>query len=305
MIVVSVIIYAMKRNLLYSLVISLFVLSACSKPTATPAPTQPPVTPTAEASPTPTQLPLALRVNGEGILITEYEAELARLQMAVEETGKQMTAEEQRQMVLDNLTDELLLAQAAQQAGFSVSDEELQARIDKLVSEIGGADKLTEWQAKYLFTEESFITYLKRSVLVAWQRDQITDAVPLTADQVHARQLIYQDEADANAALAALQGGTAFTQLAEAQDPVLGGELGWFPQGTLTQPVVEEALFALQPGEFTAVIKSEIGYHIVQMLEREPDHPLSVEARRMLQEKALDQWLTEKRAVSTIEVLVP
>lgn len=287
------------------MIVVLFLFSGCNTATPTVVITEVPTTPTVEASPTPTQIPMALLVNGEGITFTEYDSELTRLQMALEETGKQMTADEQKTTILTNLTDELLLAQTAQQAGFSVSDDDLQARIDKLVNEIGGVDKLTEWQTQYNYTDESFRAYLNRSILVAWQRDQITDAVPATADQVHARQLIFQDEADANEAYTALMGGVAFSKLAETQDPVLGGDLGWFPKGTLTQPVVEDAVFALQPGGFTAVIKSDIGYHIVELIERESDHPLSVEARRMLQEQALKQWLVDRRATSTIETFVP
>ena len=72
----------------------------------------------------------------------------------------------------------------------------------------------------------------------------------------------------------------------------------------LTQPNVEEAVFALQPGEYTEVIKSNIGYHIVYVIEREAEHKLSIESRRMLQEKALQAWLEAARATSTIEILV-
>jgi len=77
------------------------------------------------------------------------------------------------------------------------------------------------------------------------------------------------------------------------------------PARHLTQPVVEEAVFALQPGQYTAVIKSDIGFHIVFLVERDAEHPLSVEARRMLQEKALADWLTQQKAASTIQILVP
>ncbi|HPS42285.1 MAG TPA: SurA N-terminal domain-containing protein [Anaerolineaceae bacterium] len=281
---------------------------SCSKPTAIPTESPLAITPTTELTPvppTPTQVPMAILVNGEGIPLADYEADLTRLQMALQETGKSMTPEEQKQTVLDNYTDELLLAQAASQAGYAVSDADLQARIDKIIAEIGGAEKLGEWQSTYGYSDDSFRVYLKRSLLAAWQRDKIADAVPTTADQVHARQLIYQSEVEATAAYTDLQAGTPFSDLSKEQDPVLSGDLGWFPRGTLTQPVVEEAVFALQPGQYTAVIKSDIGFHIVFLVERDAEHPLSVEARRMLQEKALADWLTQQKAASTIQILVP
>jgi len=86
---------------------------------------------------------------------------------------------------------------------------------------------------------------------------------------------------------------------------VLGGDLGWFPRGMLTQPEVEEAVFAMQVGETSEIIKSSLGYHIINVIERTAEHPLSTEARMMLQETALNDWLAAARTASTIEILVP
>ncbi len=248
---------------------------------------------------------MALKVNGEGILLTEYEADIARLQMALTETGKEMTADQQKERVTNNFIDELLLEQAAIQAGHDISDGELKQRIDTLVNDIGGQDKFDEWMAKNGYTADTFSSALKRSILVAWQRDQIIGSVPDTADQVHAQQLLYQDENEANQALSQIKSGTDFQTLAKEQDPTLAGDLGWFPKGTLTQPEVEEAAFALQPGETSDVIKSSIGYHIIRVIERDAEHPLSIEAQRKLQELKLDEWLQASRDVSKIEILIP
>lgn len=292
------------------LFLAVLLLAGCDTPaTVAPTeviPTQPEPTLTEEVVlPTEPELPMALKVNGEGILLTEYEAELVRLQSALVEVGEEMTPEEQKQRVLDNLVDGLLLSQAAAESGFTVTEAEVQSRIDRMVADLGGMEKLVEWQTLYGYTDETFRASLTRSIAVAWQRDEIINAVPQTAEQIHARQLIYQTEGNANEALIELNNGVDFTQLAEAQDPILKGDLGWFPRGFLTQPVVEEAVFALQPGQTTGVIKSDIGYHIVNVLERVTDHPLSIEARLMLQEKALTEWLDQARESSNIEVLVP
>jgi len=292
------------------LFLAVLLLAGCDTPaTVAPTeviPTQPEPTLTEEVVlPAEPELPVALKVNGEGILLTEYEAELVRLQSALVEVGEEMTPEEQKQRVLDNLVDGLLLSQAAAESGFTVTEAEVQSRIDRMVADLGGMEKLVEWQTLYGYTDVSFRASLTRSIAVAWQRDEIINAVPQTAEQIHARQLIYQTEGNANEALIELNNGVDFTQLAEAQDPILKGDLGWFPRGFLTQPVVEEAVFALQPGQTTGVIKSDIGYHIVNVLERETEHPLSIEARLMLQEKALTEWLDQARESSNIEVLVP
>lgn len=291
-----------KLNFYLILIILMLAASGCTKATPTSTPTNAPVQNTVE--PSATSVPLALQVNGEGILQSEYDAQIARLQMALSETGTEMTPEQQKERITGNLIDELLLSQAATAAGFSVSDAELAQRISTLISDIGGQDKFNEWLSTYNYTEESFQNELRRSILVAWQRDQIIESVPQTADQVHAYQLLYQDMDNASAALNQIKAGTDFSTLAEAQDPTLGGDLGWFPQGTLTQPEVEAVAFTLEPGQISDVIESSIGYHIIKVAERDAEHPLSTEARRKLQELKLDEWLKTSREASTIEIFV-
>lgn len=300
----------MKFRRLFVLMLFLLLLPvACEKvPGVTPTslvPTQEPVEATVTTAPTETTLPMALLVNGEGILITEFDAEMMRLQSALTELSMEMTPEDQKTRIIDNFIDELLLAQAAAAAGHSVSDEDVQARLDQLVIDMGGMEILLEWQSANYYTDESLRVALKRQMYAAWQRDTIAEAVPLTAEQIHARQLFYKNEANAVIALKQLEDGVEFSTLADQQDPTLGGDLGWFPRGMLTQPEVEEAVFALQPGETTGIIASSLGYHIVNVIEREPDHPLSTEARLMLQKAALEEWLAAARQNSIIELLVP
>jgi hypothetical protein len=246
---------------------------------------------------------LALKVNGESITLTDFNAALKRLQEAQQSINQSGSEAEQKATVTENLVSELLLAQAAVQAGQTVDDAALQQRIDALAAEIGGAEKLLEWQQRYGYTPDSFRSDLRRSILAAWQRDQIINAVPTTADQVHARQILVLDEDNATYAYADLQTGTEFGTLAYAYDPQLGGDLSWFPVWGLTQQNVADAAFALQPGEYSEVIKSAIGYHIVFVIERDANHILSVNAHRLLQEKTLQDWLSAAKAASTIEIL--
>jgi parvulin-like peptidyl-prolyl isomerase len=291
----------MKRYL-FPILMMLIMLTACNQATPTAAPTEAP-TPTL-LPPTPTSLPMALRVNGDGILLSDYQAELTRLQQAQIELDQATTPEEQRDRIVNNYVDLLLLAQAAGQNGFSLDDATLQARLDKLAADAGGAEQLSAWQAANGYTADSFKAALRLEITAVWQRDQIINAVPTTAEHIHALQILYQDEANALDALQKLKDGTNFAELALKVDPTTGGELGWFAAGTLTQPAVDEAAFALQAGQYSEVIKSEFGYHIIYVVDRDPQHPLSVDGRRVLQEAALAKWLEAARAASSIEVLV-
>jgi parvulin-like peptidyl-prolyl isomerase len=290
----------MKRYL-FPILMMLIMLTACNTATPTAAPTE---LPTATLEPTPIPLPMAVVVNGEGVLLSDYQAELARLQQAQTELGQITTPEEQRDRIINNYVDLLLLAQAASQNGFSLDDATLQARLDKLAVDAGGAEQLSAWQAANGYTADTFKTALRLEITAVWQRDQIINTVPTTAEQIHALQILVQDEANALDALQKLKDGTNFAELALLYDRTSGGDIGWFAAGTLTQPEVDAAVFALQIGQYTEVIKSALGYHILYVVDREPEHPLSVDGRRILQEAALAKWLEAARAASSIEVLV-
>jgi len=277
----------------------LFVLSACgSNPeTAIATPTE---IPTASA----TSIPLALTINGKVITQSDFEAEVARYQAAQSAIGNTPTTEDTAQAVLEEMIDQTLLAQGAAEAGFVVDDAILQNRIDSLAAQVGGPEALNEWISANGYTQETFRLALASSIAAAWMRDQIIATVPSTAEQVHVRQILFYNLNDAQEAMDILNAGYEFDTLATSYDPVAKGELGWFPRGYLPEPAIEEAVFALQPGEYSGIVESSVGFHILKVIERDANHTLSPDAYLAMQSLALENWLQEQRAQSTI-ILAP
>lgn len=247
-------------------------------------------------------MPAAALVNGEPILLADFQAELRRFRQAQEAEGRPFNEGEARQVVLDALINEMLLAQAAHQAGFQATDALVQSRIEALTAQLGGQDAILNWMSTYGYDEVSFRRALQRSIEAAWMRDQIVAKVPAEAEQVHAQQILFYNEQEAQLAWQVLQNGTAFEDLARQYDPLTAGDLGWFPRGYLLEPVVEEAAFNLKPGEYSGVLKSETGFYLVKVLDRAL-HPLSPQARRLLQQKALQEWLQQRREQSQIQII--
>jgi peptidyl-prolyl cis-trans isomerase C len=197
------------------------------------------------------------------------------------------------------------LAQAATQAGHPVDDAAVQARLVQLASEAGSDQALADWQNKNGYTADSFKAALKIQMTAAWQHDQIISAVPVTADQVHARQILVFDAALADSIEQKLSSGSDFATLALQYDPQTGGDLGWFPKGYLVQPEVEAAAFSLEAGKYSQVIHSKIGYHIILVIERDAKHALSPDALQLFQHQALQKWLTDQRSKAQIQVVSP
>ncbi len=275
-------------------------LTACGASQPAPDPTLAPTEQTS-SPPTATSVPIAATVNGITILLDEFNAELIRFQQAEEALGKSTPVEEAEERVLDDLIDQLLLAQAAQEAGFTLTDAELDARVEALAEDVGGQENLSTWLASHNYTRESFHLSLKKAVEAAWMRDKILAELPSTAEQVHAQQILLYNRDAADEVQSRLEAGVEFGDLASAYDPKTNGELGWFPRGYLLEQSIEDVAFSLEIGQPSEIIETEVGFHIIIVLEREEDRPLSPDALLALEEKTLANWLENTRKASKIE----
>ena len=268
---------------------------AVSAPTETPPPE---ITPTLE-------IEYAAIVNGEGIRLTSYEASLLQLTQSLEEYPDLLENGETPQgRALESLINRTLLAQAAREAGFSADVQLTVERLAKLIEQAGGNEAFEAWLTANGYTLESFSFELPVEMEAAWQRDQIAATVPAETEQVQARQILFYDPFQASRAYDQLQAGIPFGTIAENNDPSDLGYLDWFPRGVLLFPELEEVAFSLQPGQYSEVIETDAGYHILYVIDK-GTRPLSSEIRMLLEEQMVSAWLEEARGQADIEVLVP
>ncbi len=278
----------------------ILLLTACGADASTPAPTLAPVVDT-PAPPTETPVPAAATVNDEVISLEEFNAELLRYQEAQTALGNEVPVEEAGERVLNDLIDQVLLAQGAHEMGYTLEDAALDDRIAALAADIGGEENLSTWLASHGYTSESFRLSLRRVVEAAWMRDSILTNMSGTAEQVHAQQILLYNRETAEDIQAKLESGVDFGDLATAYDPKTNGELGWFPRGYLLEASIEEAAFSMPVGVPSEIIETEVGFHVIIVLERAEDRPLSPDALLTLQGQALKRWLQERREASRIE----
>jgi parvulin-like peptidyl-prolyl isomerase len=280
----------MRPVLRLSLGLMALTLASCSAvPGLGPSPT--PVPPTATpVPPTQTPLPPAAAVNGEAISLSDYQAEVARFEAAQTARGTDLaTLGDYKAQVLDSMVDLRLLAQGAQQAGVQVSEADVQSKIDQLASDLGGNEAIGAW-------------------LAADMVNKLTAEVPNSVDQVHARHILVATRDQADQLRQQIADGADFSTLAVENSLDLstrpaGGDLGWFPEGYLTAPEIEQAAFSMQPGDVSQVIETKLGFDIVEVLDRGV-HPLSPDAKRHLEAAAVQAWLTSQRQAAKIDILV-
>ena len=291
------------KKIIWILLTAALGLSACASISKTEIVSTPTATLT-PAPPTATSEPLALSVNGENITLAEFNAGVARYAAAQTALGKTVASTDATTAVIDDLVSQLLLAQAAHTNGFTLDDSALQARIDALAAQTGGAEALAKWEADHGYTEQDFRSELRREAESAWMRDKIISTVPSTAEQVHVQQILLYNQDKAQEFLAQLRDGADFNDLAFKADPVTRGDLGWVPRGYLLDTQIEDVAFNLEVGQRSDVITTDVGFHIIRILARDTNRLLSPDALLTLQELALKKWIAEQRAKASV-VLAP
>ncbi|HIP87985.1 MAG TPA: hypothetical protein EYH27_06075 [Anaerolineales bacterium] len=313
-----------KRKALLALMLILFLLAACGPRGSSPTAAPPPEGPIAEGAATPTSIPasptadrpLAARVNGQPVYLVDYERQVARYEAAMISSGVDLSTEEGqaqllqlRQEVLTGLIEQVLVEQAAAREGITVSDEEVEAALAQLIEEVGGEEAFQQQLEQNGLTWEEVREGQRATMLYQKVFEWVTASVPATAEHVHARHILVDTREEAEQLLAQLQAGADFAELARqySQDESsreTGGDLGWFPRGVLLATEVEEAAFRLQAGQISPVVQSPFGYHIIQVLERDPDRPLSPENLQLIKSRVFQEWLENLWAEAQIERFV-
>jgi len=238
---------------------------------------------------------MALTVNGEGITYPEFDAEVARYTAAQTALGNTVSSADATDAVIQDLVAQMLLAQAARANGFTLDDTALQARIDSLAAQVGGVEALSAWQQGHGYSEQAFRSALRRGAESAWMRDKIISDVPSTAEQVHVQQILLYNLDTAQNFLLQLNGGADFDELAFKADPLTRGDLGWVPRGYLLNKQIEDIAFGLEVSQYSDVVTTDVGFHILRILARDPSRPLSPDAYLALQELTLKSWVDEQK----------
>ncbi|GHE65154.1 hypothetical protein GCM10019059_26080 [Camelimonas fluminis] len=133
-------------------------------------------------------------------------------------------------------------------------------------------------------------------------------------EEVRARHILVDSEANAKAAIARLKAGEDFARVAAelSTDPGAaksGGELGWFTRDRMA-PEFSEAAFRLKPGEISAPVKTQFGWHVIQLEERRTRPAPSFdevkpEVEAYLARKAQQDLVLNLRSKAKIERFAP
>ncbi len=285
------------------------------------------------------------KVNGEIIAYSRFRNAFSSVE---DEIGKKYAEDpaemmkelaKRKETFLDNMIANLLLSQKARDEGITVSDDEVEEVVTRMMLDNGLKTK--EDLVLALRSEGIDMTEFKRDLREQGYREkllqkEIMRKISVTDDEVAAyyqehpdlfavsaeSQLfeigLGNDEAAAKESLvkvkAALAKGKTFEEAAKefstAPSKASGGNLGWFHKGDL-DPAIEQVILRLGLGEVGDLVKTSYGYRIIKLAGRKeasarPLDEVKASIREFLRKRkyneGLDGLVADLRKQSVIEV---
>lgn len=194
--------------------------------------------------------------------------------------------EQNGEAALDTLITKNVIEQEVEKEKVSVSEKDIDTELQGLIESYGGEETFNQQLATSGLTmedvEEDVKTNLQIEKLLE-SRIKITDEEMKTyfdenkdsfakTKQVKASHILVADEATAKEVKEKLDAGEDFAELAKEYSTdgsaESGGDLGFFGEGSMVAEF-EEAAFSLEVDEISEPVKTEHGYHIIKVTDKQ------------------------------------
>lgn len=282
-------------------------------------------------------------VNDGVITLSELNDATAGIEvMKGDDQEKRKKIIETKSKVLDQLIEKKLVEQAANKAGISVSEKEIDNAIEDVKRQNNiSHEELLRALAKNGLTVKGYREQLKEQIRqVKFINKQFRSNIKVADEDVYLYYKQNQDkftgpvmhrlriisfpiaepgktketEKKAKDILTMARKGEDFAKLAReysqgpnAQD---GGDLGYLKAGEM-DAAIENAAIGLKTGEVSDIIKTSTGFHIIQVVDRRKGEPRPIaevddEIRSVIFQRIIDEryklWLEEMMKKAYIEV---
>lgn len=236
-------------------------------------------------------------VNGEGITQQEFDSDFQVYKKIYEqqlgedsmsqagEDGKTLE-ESLKEDIVEKLIMEKIVAQEAKEMNIDVTPEEIQEQMEQYITAMGGQEKFDEFLKTNEISKEFFEENLKKELLFNKHREAFINNTTIDEKEakdyfeankddlivVRASHILVKTEEEGKEVLKRLNAGEEFGKLAlelsiDKASAQQGGDLGYFGKGSMIAEF-EDAAFALNVGETSGLVKTEVGYHIIKVEDR-------------------------------------
>ncbi len=160
---------------------------------------------------------------------------------------------------------------------YEVSDKEVQKQYDTYAKQYG--DQMAAVLEANGLTEETFKQNIRFNLLqekakaeVKVSDKEVKEYYDQASQELHARHILVATEEEAKEIVKELKNGGDFAKIAKEKSTdtasaAEGGDLGWFSVGAMVKEF-NDAAYALEPKTISEPVKSDYGYHIIEVLEK-------------------------------------
>jgi len=258
-------------------------------------------------------------VNGKAIMQKDYDDAIAYYKSYVEyqfgedawekEAARGMTYKEiYEEYVMNEMTNSLLLLDAAEKEKIEVTEEDKQHALENFKINFENDEDYKSFLEQRNMTEEFVLGELTKEILVNnYITTKIDSLLPGEDElktlfdemkmntQIKASHILVNTEEEAIKAIERINKGEDFAEIARelSIDPGSGpngGDLDYFNYAQMVKPF-SEAAFALEIGEVSKPVKSDYGYHIIKLTDKIVDEDITVESEK---DKLIEYYKTNR-----------
>lgn len=227
-----------------------------------------------------------------------------------------------KQTLLNNLIQEKLLLQTAEEKKITLTPEEEKRAADTLGEDYTQASLQKILESRHIRYEDWLRRQHAKALITKLIDQEITSKVSLDPgeveryyqqhrkhfrepDRIHCLHIVAGKREKAKTIRSLLEKGENFAAIAkqysESPDRDQGGDLGYIARGEYPA-IFEAACFSLALGQTSDIVPSEYGFHVFRVIDKKPGHLLTLHEVRttiemqLREEKAkplLRSWLDE------------
>ena len=279
----------------------------------------------------------AVAAVGDGVVTQEQFDEIwaqAEAQYASQEGAPPFPEEgsseynQLRASIVTYLVQKEIIKEKAAEMDVTVTDKALDERMKQIVQQVGGQKKLDKLLKDQSVTLAQLEQQLRAQMLQDAVQKKVNDGIKVSEadlkkyfedpanesqfnvpESVDARHVLVKTQAEADEVRDLLEADSSdenWEKVAKeySTDPGskdAGGSLGNFPKGRMVKPF-DDAAFSLEIGEISEPVKSQFGYHVIEVTKKTPaseqtfeEARATIEQQLMFQKQATawEDWLKE------------
>ena len=171
-------------------------------------------------------------------------------------------------MIASQIVQDALVRQGAHSLGIEVTDEEIANEIEE----------------KDLPNEEVYRDIVSAGLSREKLQEYFASQLPDTMEQAHIQIMLVESHKVAYDVIARIESGNDFAALIDefSCNPQAEGDLGWLPRELISNPLVGDAAFDLEPGEVQAIhdesAGKSVGYWLIEVTEKDAEKGIKARA---------------------------